>query len=149
MRDHPTLLEDIARGMCFRHMQQECAIHFNCTEVTCEGWKDWIEDAEAVLAAIEASGHVVVPKDILDGLTECIGKLPGGLWEVWTSNSYRRITATENGRSGPDGGVLHALTHRSDGHPDLSMTAEQLWALCALRNHVLAMLSARPKVTEQ
>lgn len=109
---------------------------------------EWQMKARAALAAVEQSGHVIVPKEILDGMAECVRRLPGGVWEVWTSNSYRRITATENGRSGIDGGVLHAVTHRSDGHPDLSMTAEELWALCALRNHVLAMLSARPKVTQ-
>lgn len=76
----------------------------------------------------------------INKLTECLSALPGGHWEVATSNSYRRIYAQENGRAGPDGGVLHAYKQR-DGHPDLSMTAEQLRALCDLRNTVAEMLA--------
>ncbi len=142
------LIEVIARGMCVRNAQYECVVRHSCTEATCTEWRGFGEEARAALLALEKEGHVVVGKDLLSAMAECVRKLPGGVWEVWTSNSYRRITANENGRSGPDGGVLHALTHRADGHPDLSMTAEELWALCALRNHVLAMLAAAPKATE-
>lgn len=78
---------------------------------------------------------------IIDKLTACINALPGGHWEVATSNSYRRIYAQENGRAGPDGGVLHAYNQRSDGHPDLSMNEKQLRALCDLRNTVAEMLA--------
>ena len=83
----------------------------------------------------------MLPDDVIEKLTACIKAMPGGHWEVATSNSYRRIYAQENGRAGPDGGVLHAHTQRSDGHPDLSMTEDQLRALCTLRNTVAEMLS--------
>lgn len=69
-------------------------------------------------------------------LKSAIARLPDGTWEVWTSNSFRRITAVIDGRHGQDGGVLSGTIQRSDGHPDLSMSARQLDALCVLRNTV-------------
>lgn len=39
-----------------------------------------------------------------------------GPWEMWTSNSFRRISSKATCR---DGDVLHAVVQRSDGHPDL------------------------------
>jgi hypothetical protein len=73
-------------------------------------------------------------------LGAALSTLPTGRWEVWTSCSFRRITAVKNGRHGPDGGVLHGYVQRSDGHPDLSMSEEQLRALCDLRNCVAEIL---------
>lgn len=73
-------------------------------------------------------------------LRACLNAMPGGRWEVWTSNSYRRVTAVIAGRSQQDGGVLHAYRQRGDGHPDLSMTESELRALCDLRNTVAEML---------
>ena len=72
-------------------------------------------------------------------LHACLNAMPGGRWEVWTSNSFRRITATIAGRHQPDGGVLHANKQR-DGHPDLSMSENELRALCVLRNTVAEIL---------
>lgn len=73
-----------------------------------------------------------------------ISRLPQGRWEVWTSNSFRRITARGlDGRTGVDGGVLHGNTQR-DGHPDLSMTADELQALCDMRNLVAEILGTDP-----
>lgn len=67
-------------------------------------------------------------------MTTALAVLPEGVWEVWTSNSYRRLTSRIGGRiSGGDGGVLHGQVHR-DGQPDLSMTELQLAALCELKN---------------
>jgi hypothetical protein len=83
----------------------------------------------------------MLPDDVIEKLTACIKAMPTGHWDVATSNSHRRIYARIDGRSGPDGGVLHACTQRSDGHPDLSMTEAQLKALCTLRNTVAEMLS--------
>ena len=80
--------------------------------------------------------------ELIEKLTACINAMPPGHWEVATSNSFRRIYARENGRAGPDGGVLHAYTQR-DGHPDLSMNEKQLRALCDLRNTVAEMLALR------
>jgi hypothetical protein len=73
-------------------------------------------------------------------LHACLDAMPGGHWEVWTSNSYRRITAVIGRRSQQDGGVLHAYNQASDGHPDLSMSELELKALCELRNTVAEML---------
>lgn len=68
-------------------------------------------------------------------IEEALGRLPPGIWEVWTSNSFRRITARyENYRHGQDGGVLCGTIQRSDGHPDLSMNEDQLRALCDIIN---------------
>ena len=58
--------------------------------------------------------------------------LPKGPWEVWTSNSFRRVS----GPDGCDGGVLCGTVQRSDGHPDLSMTEDELFALCQIVNIV-------------
>lgn len=38
-----------------------------------------------------------------------------GRWELWTSNSFRRITAEGQ----QDGGVLSGTLQRHDNHPDL------------------------------
>lgn len=57
-------------------------------------------------------------------------RLPSGPWEVWTSCSFRRISGPDGG----DGDVLSGTVQRSDGHPDLSMTAEQLTDLCDVVN---------------
>ncbi len=63
--------------------------------------------------------------------------LPDGFWEVWTSNSFRRITAPRSGGGdGVDGGVLCGIRQRADGHPDLSMNEDQLTALCLLVNRL-------------
>jgi hypothetical protein len=68
-------------------------------------------------------------------IEEALGLLPEGEWEVWTSNSFRRITALyEDFRHGPDGGVLSGTIQHSDGHPDLSMNEQQLKALCKIIN---------------
>ena len=75
-------------------------------------------------------------------LLEIIEDLPPGEWEVSTSsNGSRRITAVQSHRSGPDGGVLSGTVQR-DGHPDLSMSESQLWALCHLRNIVADIVGA-------
>lgn len=66
-----------------------------------------------------------------------LAALPDGDWEVWTSCSFRRITA----KGGPDGGALHALKQRSDGHPDLSWTADQCQAICNIVNGLRRSLS--------
>lgn len=76
----------------------------------------------------------------LDALRKALAALPGGEWEVWTSCSFRRITARINGRSGQDGGVLSGVVQR-DGHPDLSMSERQLEALCVLRNTVAEIVT--------
>lgn len=73
-------------------------------------------------------------------LGNALSQLPAGRWEVWTSNSFRRITAVQKGRSGQDGGVLSGVIQRSDGHPDLSMSERELRALCDLRNTVAEIL---------
>lgn len=74
--------------------------------------------------------------------------LPPAPWELWTACSFRRIT----GPDGREGGVLHAYNQRSDGHPDLSMPEDQLFALVRLRNALPVLLSdltaARTRVVE-
>lgn len=55
--------------------------------------------------------------------------LPDGHWEVWSSNSFRRIT----GPDGYDGSVLSAIKQR-DSHLDLSMGEDNLRRVCWLRN---------------
>lgn len=69
-----------------------------------------------------------------DKVIAALQLLPPGPWEVWTSNSYRRIT----GPDGRDGGVLCAQV-ASDGWPDLSMNEEQLRALCDVVNGLRAL----------
>lgn len=79
----------------------------------------------------------------LDKLIEAVDRLPPGKWEVWTSCSYRRITAEIDGRSQQDGGVLHAYRQRSDGHPDLSMDERELQAICDIVNGLRACRAAQ------
>jgi hypothetical protein len=55
-----------------------------------------------------------------------------GEWSVWTSNSFRRITAHRQ----PDGGVLRGALQRPDGHPDLNGNNRDadLEGICFLHN---------------
>ena len=71
-------------------------------------------------------------------LAAALAQLPPGPWEVWTSNSFRRISRSGGG----DGDVLCGTIQPSDGHPDLSMNETQLRALCELRNCVADILTA-------
>lgn len=61
-------------------------------------------------------------------------RMPEAPWEVWTSNSFRRI----KGPNTADGGVLSALICR-DGHPDLSMSGDNLKRLARTRNNLRAL----------
>lgn len=45
-------------------------------------------------------------------------KTTPGPWRWWTSCSFRRLSSEATGR---DGDVLHAVTQRSDGHPDVHL----------------------------
>lgn len=96
---------------------------------------DALVDAEARAEAAEAERDRLA--ELVEEAKGALEKLPPGEWEVWTSCSFQRITA----RGGPDGGVLHALTHISDGHPDLSWNERQCQALCDLVNGIRATLS--------
>lgn len=62
-----------------------------------------------------------------------------GPWEVWTSNSFRRIT----GPSRVDGGVLSGTVQRSDGQPDLcgEKRDDDLAFIVAAREAVPALLA--------
>src|SRR5690242_20149970 len=62
--------------------------------------------------------------------------LPDESWEVWTSNSFRRIK-TDRGEP-----VLYAMVHQYDGHPDLSMPERPLEAIARTRNNLAAMASS-------
>lgn len=81
----------------------------------------------------------MVTAEQMQALREAIDALPDGPWEVWTSCSFRRISRAR----GSDGDVLRGTVQSSDGHPDLSMTAEQLQALCDLRNTVATIVRVK------
>ncbi len=70
-------------------------------------------------------------------VAEALAMLPAGPWTVASSNSFRRI----NGPDSKDGGVLHAYAQRGDGHPDLSMPEQVLWALCRVVNAAPGLLA--------
>lgn len=57
-------------------------------------------------------------------------------WELQTSNSFRRIGTHGCG----DGDVLHAMTQRSDGHPDLVGAPGVLAYIIAAQPNVLLAL---------
>lgn len=84
-------------------------------------------------------------------LREDLTLLPPGPWQVWTSCSYRRIRGGERN----DIRVLDPVLQNGDGHPDLSMPAGQLEALCriinALRDNpaLLSALTKQPSPTER
>lgn len=100
-------------------------------------WQDTLRALAAERDALKAENKKLA--GMLEDAARAIDKLPPGEWEVWTSCSYRRITA----RDGPDGGILHAHTHISDGHPDLSWNERQCQALCDLVNGLRAALQEK------
>jgi hypothetical protein len=85
----------------------------------------------------EAPENAAVPSLDLEEMERDEALLPPAPWELWTSSSFRRIT----GPDGKIGGVLHAYNQRGDGHPDLSMPEDQLFALVRLRNALPALLA--------
>lgn len=42
--------EAVARRRCLSNAQFECNRDVVCTEATCDGWRDWLEDAAALVA---------------------------------------------------------------------------------------------------
>ena len=80
---------------------------------------------------------LVAENERLKGAAAVVDKMPPGVWEVWTSCSFRRISS-----DGKDGNVLRA-TKQSDGHPDLSWNEQQCQALCDLVNGIRAALTGR------
>ena len=77
-----------------------------------------------------------LPGDVVEALSA----LPGGVWETWTSNSFRRISRVGGG----DGDVLHATRH-SDGCLDLSWTEDECNAVCTLVNRLRALAAVERK----
>ncbi len=69
-----------------------------------------------------------IPRPVPDDVIAALEELPDGPWKVWTSCSFRRISAKA------DGDVLCGINQISDGHPDLSMSERQLTALCRIVN---------------
>jgi len=88
------------------------------------------ELAERILSALTPA-----PVSVEDKVKAALAALPDGKWEVWTSNSFRRISRVGGG----DGDVLCGTIQRSDGHPDLSWDEEQCQALCDLVNALRAL----------
>ena len=72
-----------------------------------------------------------------EALEPALAALPHGVWETWTSCSFRRISR----RGGGDGDVLCGTVQRSDGHPDLSWTEKQCEAICTVVNTLRAALA--------
>ena len=72
-----------------------------------------------------------------EALEPALAALPHGVWETWTSCSFRRISR----RGGGDGDVLCGTVQRSDGHPDLSWTEKQCEAICTVVNTLRAALT--------
>lgn len=97
---------------------------FHAGEMTAE---DLINEAQKLWDAERAKDAAL---SRLERAREALDKLPEGVWETWTSNSYRRISRAGGG----DGDVLRAVIQNSDGHPDLSWDANQCQALCDLVN---------------
>lgn len=91
--------------------------------------KHWNSCAVARVDRLEADHD-----RLLHALRDALIRLPDGPWEVWTSNSFRRISCHG------DGDVLCGIIQRSDGHPDLSMDEKQLQALCDVVNASRAAL---------
>lgn len=72
----------------------------------------------------------------IEELRAVVAAMTDAPWEIWTSNSFRRIT----GPNGRDGGVLSGTVQRHDGHPDLAATPVDLAGIVALRNIAPALL---------
>ena len=72
-----------------------------------------------------------------EALEPALAALPHGVWETWTSCSFRRISR----RGGGDGDVLCGTVQRSDGHPVLSWTEKQCEAICTVVNTLRAALT--------
>lgn len=73
----------------------------------------------------------------LDRLQELSDKATPGPWELWTSNSNRRIS----GPDGVDGGVLYGITPK-DGTSDLVGEPADLELIPAARNAMPDLIAA-------
>jgi hypothetical protein len=67
----------------------------------------------------------------------------GGKWQVWTSNSFRRIK-TDAGAS-----VVEPITQRHDGHPDLHATPETLAYIAAANPATISAILADLEAAEK
>ena len=65
-----------------------------------------------------------------------MSKWTPGPWQWWTSNSLKRLTSHAGGRSGKDGGVLHAY-RCTDGVADIAVSEADM-----------ALISAAPDLAE-
>ncbi|MDW9243660.1 hypothetical protein [Burkholderia cepacia] len=52
----------------------------------------------------------------LDQLEALVKAAPGGQWEVWASNSWRRVLSRQDGGNVR---VIEPIVQRHDNHPDL------------------------------
>ena len=132
-----SLIQPIEKIVNYQYSERDHLIH-NCGLGTIDMGQ--LSDMCATLRALiterdAAQAEVARLTAALAELRSIAERLPAGVWETWTACSYRRITA----RGGPDGGVLHAHKHRSDGHPDLSWTEAQCRAACDLVNAIRAL----------
>jgi hypothetical protein len=98
-------------------------------------------ELESALQSLAAEGQkcdrMDALKELLAKVTPALDKPPDGEWETWTSCSFRRISRVGGG----DGDVLHALTQRSDGHPDLSWSEDECDAICTIVNSLRALIA--------
>jgi hypothetical protein len=70
-------------------------------------------------------------------------RFAGVTWKWWTSNSWRRLTAHDSaGRYKQEGDVLCPVRSASDGHPDLSISPENMAAIEALPELYTALFAA-------
>ncbi len=70
-----------------------------------------------------------------------MGHTPGP-WKWWTSNSWRRLSS-DAGRTNRDGGVICPITQRSDGHPDVLVSEEDMGLIGAAPDLLEAAKMAR------
>lgn len=89
-----------------------------------------VADAREEMARLTAMVPVLEP---------ALNALPDGVWETWTSNSFRRISR----KGGGDGDVLSATIHPHDGHPDLTWAKDQCDAICTIVNTLRCALAER------
>lgn len=87
-------------------------------------------DPAALLAAMEAAAR----------------EATGGRWHWWTSCSWRRLRS-ESGRETLN--VLMPFTSRSDGHPDMSVSAEDMHFIETCQPDAVLQLCAALRASQE
>lgn len=88
-----------------------------------------------------------VARELIAGARERDAVMTAAPWEIWTSNSFHRITS----RDQQDGGVLSGAVHPRDGHPDLYGRNRDvdLEGIAWIRNNLPALIAGYERTLDE